>query len=105
MKIKYQKITEFLSNLLAKYSATYSRRKHIKESMIMFAGNIDEFEIGMSIKDSDAAICKISNKTINSIEVEIGKKKPKKNANKEEIYGINCKQWFTIGDFNRRFKK
>lgn len=81
-----------------------NREQDIKDRMLMFAGNIDEFSIDQMVKDTDGALCRISAKTKNSIEVEIGKKKSKPSKSGEETYGINCKQWFTITDFNRRFK-
>lgn len=73
----------------------------------------------------DGTICKITNKTINSIEVLINKKcfvakvnfnyilnegtedEEDKVAKIDEIQsnGVNCKQWFSMEKFNRRFKK
>ena len=47
---------------------------YIKERSIFYAQNISDFEIGDSVKDFDGKICKIVNKTSNSIEVLISKK-------------------------------
>jgi hypothetical protein len=71
------------------------QNEYIKEKMIEFAMNIDDFFIGQEIIDSDKSICKITNKSINSIEVFMYKK------TKE---GINCKQYFDMKSFNKRFK-
>lgn len=68
----------------------------INEKMKELAMNIDEFTIEEIIEDFDKAHCKITDKSLNSIEVLISKKH--KN-------GINCKQWFGMKDFNKRFKK
>ncbi len=72
----------------------YYRTRYINERMITFAQNIDLFQIGQTILDSDKSKCKITNKTINSIEVFISKKFDN---------GINCKQWFDMTSFNKRF--
>ena len=69
---------------------------YIKERTIFYAQNISEFEIGDDVKDFDGKICKIVNKTSNSIEVFIGRKS---NA------GVDCKNWFEMFFFNKRFKK
>ncbi|MBK7669679.1 MAG: hypothetical protein JNJ41_12130 [Bacteroidia bacterium] len=71
------------------------QKKHIDEKMKEFAMNIEEFTIGQTIIDSDNTRCEISNKTINSIEVSIIRKSEK---------GSNCKQWFDMKQFNKRFK-
>jgi hypothetical protein len=80
------------------------QEKHIADSMGLFAANIADFEIGDLVKETNGIVSKITNKTINSIEVEIDKLPLKKNASKENI-GIKAKQWFTMENFNRRFKK
>lgn len=125
---------------------------YINEKMSSFAMNIDDFEIGQELIDSesttcktknkniiasdgkiyeiannsyDGTICKITNKTLNSIEVSINKKcfvakinfyyiinegtenEETKIAKIDDIQsnGVNCKQWFSMNDFNKRFKK
>ncbi len=80
------------------------QEKHIADSMTLFAANIADFEIGDLVKEANGIVSKITNKSINSIEVEIDKLPLKKNASKENI-GIKAKQWFTMENFNRRFKK
>ena len=72
------------------------QQNYIDERMKEFAMNIDEFSVGETVIDSDGALCKITNKTINSIEVYIIRKKRE---------GINHKQWFDMHRFNYRFKK
>ena len=63
-------------------------------------GDTFKYWIGQDIKDSDNTICKIVDKTPNSICVFI-----KKKINKDpEIQGIDCTQWFTVADFIKRFK-
>lgn len=69
---------------------------YIKEQMLFYAQNIDDFSIGQSVIDEDDSICEISNKSRNTIEVFM-KKKSKD--------GVNCKQWFDMKSFNRKFKK
>jgi preprotein translocase subunit YajC len=70
-------------------------QEYIDERMKEYSMNIDEFSIGEEILDSDGIVCKITDKTSNSIEVEIKKK------NKE---GVDHKQWFDMKRFNNRFK-
>jgi len=70
--------------------------EYIKERMKEFASNIDEFEIGKFVEDTDKSRCEITNKTVNTIELRI----EKKSSN-----GITCTQWFTMDKFNKRFKK
>jgi len=71
--------------------------EYINERMKDFAMNIDEFSIGQIVLDKfDNSVCKIVNKTINSIEVYI-KRKSKK--------GIDTTQWFDMRQFNFKFKK
>jgi hypothetical protein len=80
------------------------REIHIKNMAEIFAANIAEFEIGDLVKEANGIVSKITNKSINSIEVEIDKLPLKKNASKENI-GIKARQWFRMENFNRRFKK
>lgn len=80
------------------------REQHIKNMAEIFAANIAEFEVGDLVKETNGIVSKITNKSINSIEVEIDKLPLKKNASKENI-GIKARQWFTMENFNRRFKK
>ncbi len=80
------------------------QKQHIKNMAEIFAANIAEFEIGDLVKEANGIVSKITNKTINSIEVEIDKLPLKKGASKENI-GIKARQWFTMENFNRRFKK
>lgn len=62
-----------------------------------FKENIDDFSIDEIIIDNnDGAECKVTGKTSNSIEVYIPKKKSA---------GVNCKNWFDMRGFNKRFKK
>ncbi len=69
---------------------------YIKERMMELAMNIDDFNIDDQVKDLDGKVCIITNKTANSIEVEIDKK---------SIRGIKVRQWFEIHKFIKRFKK
>jgi hypothetical protein len=69
---------------------------YIKERLAEWAMNIDDFQIGENILDFDGSICVITNKTANSIEVSIKRKSEK---------GIDCKNWFEMRNFNKRFKK
>lgn len=69
---------------------------YIEERNLFYAQNISEFEIGDDVKDFDGKLCKIVNKTSNSIEVFIGRKS---NA------GVDVKNWFEMKFFNSRFKK
>jgi hypothetical protein len=68
--------------------------EHVKQRMSEFAMNIDDFEIGQEIVDASGSIYIVSNKTMNSIEVM-----------KKIKSGINYKNWFEMGRFNRTFKK
>lgn len=72
------------------------QQNYINERMKEFAMNIDEFSINQIVEDTDGTNCEITNKTLNTIEVFIKRKNEK---------GVDCKQWFAIKDFNRRFKK
>jgi len=58
-------------------------------------GNMDSYYVDQIIIDNDGAQCIITNKSFSFIEVYIEKKKKE---------GINCKQWFHIKDFEKRFK-
>lgn len=55
---------------------------------------MDNLKISDETIDSDGAICYIINLTPTSVEVAISKKAPE---------GVNCKQWFEIGKFHKRF--
>jgi len=68
---------------------------YINERMKEFAMNIDEFFIGQIVEDFDRSHCEVTNKTLNSIEVSIKRKSES---------GIDCKQWFDMKQFNKRFK-
>lgn len=57
-------------------------------------GNIHLYSIGQILVDKDKSRCIITDKTSSSIEVYIQKK------TKE---GINCKSWFSIDEFEKRF--
>lgn len=59
------------------------KQNYIDEKMKEFAMNIDEFSIGQIIEDEDKSHCKITNKTLNTIEVAIK---------------------FAMKEFNKRFK-
>lgn len=72
-----------------------NQEQYIKERMLEFASNIDDFSIGQTVLDVDGMSCTITNKTINSIEVFISKKAES---------GINTTQWFDMRTFNKRFK-
>ena len=72
-----------------------AQEDYTKERMADFAMNIEEFSIGQTVEDKDGSNCKIINKTLNSIDVFIGKKTPK---------GIDHTQWFDMNRFNERFK-
>jgi hypothetical protein len=69
---------------------------YIKEKMADWAMNIADFQIGEDVLDDDSTICKITDKSANSIEVFIKRKYEK---------GIDCKNWFEMRNFNKRFKK
>lgn len=57
-------------------------------------GNIDLYNVNQLVYDTDGAECKIVEKSINSLNVWIGKKSDK---------GINATNWFYIKDFEKRF--
>lgn len=52
---------------------------YMKERMAEWAMNIDEFQIGETIIDTDGSECRITNKSANSIEVFMKKKNRKGN--------------------------
>ena len=56
---------------------------------------IGDYGIGQIIADLDGRKCVIINMTTNSICVHIERKSDQ---------GVNCDQWFTIQDFEKRFK-
>ena len=84
-----------LEQLKRKIFFRYYQKMYIKERMIEFAQNIDEISIGQIVTDKDNSKCKVTDKTINSVEVYIEKK------NRE---GASHKQWFDMNRFNSRFK-
>jgi hypothetical protein len=71
------------------------QQNYINERMKELSMNIDEFSLGQIIEDIDKSHCEITNKTLNSIEVSIKRKTDK---------GIDCRQWFDMKEFNKRFK-
>lgn len=66
--------------------------------MKKFELNIDGFSIGQTILDADGAYCKITNKTVNTIEVFIGKKisncKSCKNGRTKKEIEVRHKKWW-----------
>lgn len=56
---------------------------------------IENYDIGSIVVDLDGRECIIINTTTNSICVHIERKSER---------GINCDQWFTIQNFEKRFK-
>jgi hypothetical protein len=78
--------------------------EYIDERMKEMAENINEFGLGQIVYDYDNSECYITDMTRNSIEVFINKKIyiDKKGILHDD--GINCKNWFTIREFNKRFK-
>lgn len=109
-------------------------KKYIKLKMKELSMNIDDFSIGDIVINKSGKEFKITNKSETSIELYIERnlnfynveykcvcgiestlnKKAKfkcskclsTNYVKKEIQytGVNCKQWFTMNDFNRNFK-
>lgn len=74
------------------------QEEYIKEKMKQFAQNIDEFSIGQTVIDIDGAECRITDKTLNTIEVFIRKKistckSCKKGKVKKEIEVPHKKWW------------
>jgi len=57
--------------------------------------DISEIKINENVIDNDETIHLIIGKTSNSIEILLYKKTSK---------GVNCRQWFTIEQFNKRFR-
>ncbi len=62
---------------------------YIEQQNKILRANIDEYSIGQSVKDTDGAICTITDIAFSSIEVFIKKKTDR---------GINHKEWFYIKD-------
>ena len=56
---------------------------------------MENYKIGQTITDLDGKKCVIVNMTSNSICVHIKKKRKE---------GIDCDQWFTLTNFEKRFK-
>jgi len=56
---------------------------------------MEKYKVGQTIIDLDGKECTIVDMTSNSICVHIKKKKKE---------GINCNNWFTLTDFEKRFK-
>lgn len=69
---------------------------YIKERMVEFAMNIDDFSVGEIVTDSKGFYYRIIDKTINTIQVQMKAKTEK---------GIDCNQWFDMKDFNKLFDK
>lgn len=67
----------------------------IRENNAINASNIDDFFIGQVIVNSKGFTDMITNKTSNTIEVEI---------NKRTKEGVTHKQWFTMSSFNKNYK-
>lgn len=97
-QLKYKKLKE-------KFEKNKLLRIHLEKENILLAQNIDEYIIGEIVLDKTFKNreCKITNKTENALEVYITAKD--KHKKYEERKGIDHKQWFYIGDFNKRFKK
>lgn len=72
-----------------------SRDSYINDQMTRLAMNISDIEVGQSVIDKDGSICKVLNKSANSVEVFISKKTK---------MGIDCNQYFDMRSFNERFK-
>jgi len=71
--------------------------EYIAEKMKEFASNIDEFDVGCEVKDSNGVVCSVKEKTANSICVYI-----KIKTDRGLVEGT---QWYDMRDFNKRFKK
>lgn len=67
----------------------------IQENNTINASNINDFFIGQLVVDSKGFVDVITNKTSNTIEVEVNKRTKK---------GVNHKQWFTMASFNKNYK-
>jgi len=82
------------------------QEKYIAECNIKLASNIGEFEVGEIVldKNNNLAECMITDKTSNSIEVFI-KRSMKHLDEHGKSMGVDAKNFFTIGDFNKRFIK
>ena len=68
----------------------------IQESNKRFTLNIDEFVIGQKVISVKYGVDEIVNKTSSSIQVKINKRKK---------YGVTHKEWFTMSDFNKAYRK
>jgi riboflavin synthase alpha subunit len=68
-------------------------KNYIEQKKQDWAMNIKDFKLGQLISDS-GCVSKITNMTQNSIEVLVVKKTKK---------GIDCKGWFDMKAFNKRF--
>lgn len=72
-----------------------AQEDYIIEKSKEFAMNISDFCMGQVVADTDGKECSITGLTTNSIEVLIERKSDK---------GVDCKNWFSMNQFNRRFK-
>lgn len=68
---------------------------YIASRMKDFAMNINEFNIGQVVLDSDKKECSITDMSLNSIQLFL---------NKKSKNGVNCHQWFDMREFNKRFR-
>jgi hypothetical protein len=58
--------------------------------------DIKNYTVDENVKDNDGKTCVIKDITSNSLNVWIGKKSKK---------GIDSTNWFSLNDFEKRFKK
>lgn len=72
------------------------QKEYIEERMRELAMNIADFSIGDIVKCIDGRTCRITDKSLNTIQVFMERKTNK---------GIDCKQWFDMKNFNKIFKK
>jgi hypothetical protein len=89
---KIKDVAEKLSSIIE--SDNNDQNEYLDQKNKDICSNINEFSINQSVLDKDGSKCEITNMTKSSIEVLI-KKKGKR--------GIDCKQWFFINNFNKRF--
>ena len=83
-----------------------SNLEYIKEMNTQLAMNIAEFEIGDVLLDTQniKIECKVTDKSLSSIEVFVPKSM--KFFEKDgKCKGVDGKNWFTMAEFNKRFKK
>jgi|GEM_PF-4384018 len=73
-----------------------SKNEYCDQKLIEWSMNIDQFSVGDVVIDTDLSECVVVSKTSNSIEVLV----KKKNKN-----GIDSKNFYSMRDFNKRFKK